>query len=510
MAYAQRQWQPKEEFKPVKATDSMSGPQQFMAGMGKGFVDLGRGAGQMLGLVDQRSIDEAKAQDADLMGTGAGLTGNIAGNLAGALPAALIPGANTVLGAGAVGGALGALQPTATGESRLRNAVVGGATGGAAQYGLGKAAQYATNRLANKTAEGAAQASQNSVRDAALQSAREADLVVPPVQANPSVLNRLAEGYAGKISTAQGASIKNQPKLDALIKSDLGIPANKPVTPELLEGIRSEAGKAYEAVKKAGKLPADEQFVAEINALGGAEYAAVVRDVPELANAGIGNLTKALDKAEFDSATAVSLIKKLRRDAKVNYKNRADPDKLALADAQSSAAEALENLAERTLTARGMPEAVQNLRAARVKIAQTHMAEDALDAGTGSFAAQPYAKAFDAGKPLGPGAKRVGQFANTFPKAAQEIKSSMPGVSPLDYAAVGGISAATGIPSLLAGVIGRPLVRSGLLSGAYQRGMAGPQHYGPGLLTKAAPNVLEELERLGLGGLLGGSVYAPQ
>ena len=103
------------------------GVSRFLAGTGKAFADLGRGAGQFVGAVDRQDVEESRKRDAPLMKTGAGLSGNIAGNVAALLPTALIPGANTYAGAAAIGAASGALQPsTSTGET-LKNVALGGA-----------------------------------------------------------------------------------------------------------------------------------------------------------------------------------------------------------------------------------------------------------------------------------------------------------------------------------------------------------------------------------------------
>lgn len=116
-------------------TEGVSGFDKFLAGAGKGFVDIGRGAGQRLGLVSEQDIARSRALDAPLMATGAGLAGNIAGNVAAFAPAAMVPGANTMAGAAALGGITGALAPTAEGESVLGNAALG-AGGGMAAQGL--------------------------------------------------------------------------------------------------------------------------------------------------------------------------------------------------------------------------------------------------------------------------------------------------------------------------------------------------------------------------------------
>lgn len=130
-------------------TESMSTADKFFAGVGKGMTDIARGTGQLFGLVDQSSIDEAKRLDAPLMNTRAGTVGNVAGNVATALPAAFIPGANAAVGATMIGGGMGALQPVATGESRLEN-TLWGAGAGLAGFGLGKLANKAVSAAAKR------------------------------------------------------------------------------------------------------------------------------------------------------------------------------------------------------------------------------------------------------------------------------------------------------------------------------------------------------------------------
>jgi hypothetical protein len=141
------------EEKAADPTEGMSGTGKFFAGMGKAFVDTKRAVDQMttgvglggaepsqeyLDAEAQRSakiqadIDESRRLDAPLMETGAGLVGNIAGKVAVAAPTALIPGANTIVGGALIGAGQGAVEPTATGESRLTNAGTGVLFGGGA------------------------------------------------------------------------------------------------------------------------------------------------------------------------------------------------------------------------------------------------------------------------------------------------------------------------------------------------------------------------------------------
>jgi hypothetical protein len=152
-------------------TSDMSTTQRTLAGVGKGMTDIVRGTGQrlregaelisppskglgdlitgnqgksfadFLGLPTQADIDETKRLDAPLMNTTAGTVGNIAGQAALSLPLAFVPSANTYAGSGIVGSLLGAVQPTATGESVGTNIIGGGLGGVAGKYIGDKAGQ---------------------------------------------------------------------------------------------------------------------------------------------------------------------------------------------------------------------------------------------------------------------------------------------------------------------------------------------------------------------------------
>lgn len=110
-------------------TEGMSGFDKFAAGAGKAVADMGRGVGQVLGMVSQQDIDEAKARDKALMDTGAGMAGNFAGTVAALAPAAFIPGAGTVGGAAAIGGLQGALLTPGGLVDRAKAALFGAGAG---------------------------------------------------------------------------------------------------------------------------------------------------------------------------------------------------------------------------------------------------------------------------------------------------------------------------------------------------------------------------------------------
>lgn len=121
-----------EDFGQQSANPTESRPgtgDNFLAGVGKGFVDLGRGIGQAVGLVSREDVAKARELDRPLAQTRGGFWGNVAGAAAPAVLTAAIPGANTVTGAGLIGAGLGYLQPSTSTRETLTNTGVGGAAG---------------------------------------------------------------------------------------------------------------------------------------------------------------------------------------------------------------------------------------------------------------------------------------------------------------------------------------------------------------------------------------------
>lgn len=130
MEFAQKQFgQQKPAQEPAyDPTEGMNTGEKLLAGVGQGMTDLYYGVGQRLGKIDQATIDEKKRLDAPLKKTTAGAIGGVGGRVALGLPAVLIPGANTLVGAGVIGSIQGAAEPTSQDESVLKNMLIGGAS----------------------------------------------------------------------------------------------------------------------------------------------------------------------------------------------------------------------------------------------------------------------------------------------------------------------------------------------------------------------------------------------
>lgn len=465
---------------PADQTAGMSTTQKALAGAGKAFSDVYQGLTQLesrlpsvlqspvrraVGLTKQpeqidAEINETRRLDAPLMNTTAGKVGNVAGNIAVAAPTAFIPGVNTTVGAGLVGASQGFIQPVAEGDSRALNTVLGGVLGAGGQ----KVGQAVGNKISSAIEARKLAQAQNAGRDSMLAGAKEAGYVVPPSSVNPSALNSTLEGLAGKIKTGQLASQKNQNVTNSLVRKALGVADDQPITPELLTGIRRQAGEAYEAIKGVGRVQADDEFFKALDDIAG-KYQGAAKDFPELADTGVLNLVENLKKADFDAGSAIDLTKVLRESADKAYRAG---DK-GLGAANKRAADAIEGVLERHLERIKAPgDLLVAFREARQAIAKTYSVESALNKVTGNIDARKLAKQLEKGKPLTGSLKQAAEFAGAFPKAAQEVKESMPAVSPLDFIGSAIASAASGNPSPLLWLVGRPAVRSGILSAPYQ------------------------------------------
>lgn len=124
------------ENKPNDPTEGMSPLDTTVAGFGKAFMDLYGGGKQLLGLKSRTEVDEDRRLAAPLMNTAGGRAGNVAGNIAAFAPVALIPGVNTVVGAGLAGAGMGAIQPVGENDSRLSNIATGAALNAAFPAGI--------------------------------------------------------------------------------------------------------------------------------------------------------------------------------------------------------------------------------------------------------------------------------------------------------------------------------------------------------------------------------------
>jgi len=482
-----------------------------LAGVGKQFVDLGHGLRQALPAAvpitgPHGSISDAAARqtvehgrhgyadvaagrvrDQPLMDTTAGTVGNVIGGIATSAPAMMIPGAATPLGSTAIGAGLGAAQPSTSPQETALNTAAGGALGLAGQQ-LGSAI---------KPKAGVPRTP--SVSDEALAEGQRLGYVVPPATSNRTFGNKMLEGFAGKLSTGQAASVKNQAVTNSIVQQEFGLPEGAQLTHDTLAGVRAAESPHYEAVKAVNGIQFGADYERELANLT-KESNVISKDLPDykhVASDEITQLVKSLKPVNgtMDGPTAVELTKSLRAQAQayeVSASRGGNPTDRALARAYRGASEAVENAMVDHLTNIGQPELATNLDNARRTIAKSYSVEAALD-GAGNVDATKLGKQLIRGKPLSGNLESVANFANAFPKAARVMtKESVPGMSPLDYAAAGTAAFASHNPLPLALAPTRWAARSAMLSDAVN-----PTIARPGGVSALIPNQVKNSVRIG-------------
>lgn len=304
--------------------------------------------------------------------------------------------------------------------------------------------------------------SDTAVRDATLKAGQDVGLRVPPSTTNPSGLNRALETIGGKVATAQDASTKNQKVFNELARKALDLKDDTPLTPEMLSGMRAEAGKAYQEVRKIGSIPTDTPFRAALAKLTRTSKNAS-RSFPGLGKSEIDDVVSSLNQKSFDSGDAIDAISILRDNASKAYSSG---DK-ALGRSYREASGVLEDMIERHLARTGASGSLNALRSARQLIAKTYSVENALNSSTGNIIASKLASQLSKGKPLSGELKLAAQFAQAFPKAAQQIIDSG-SVRNTDLIVAGGTAALSQKYQYLLYPFLRQAVRAGMLSKAGQ------------------------------------------
>jgi hypothetical protein len=426
-------------------TSTTALPLNIATGVAKAPAGVGQALSKLMGsnasdvpvnMINQ--IEKGTQAQMGGMGQAASQIGSIVGQAAPFMAGGTIgqiPSFAQKVGTGARAGVLSGLAtPEETGlnqqdfmQAKGQNMALQGGIGGAFPI-----AGAGVSKLADMV-RGAKMSPQMNV---AIEKAREASYTVPPTQAGGGVVNRLLEGVAGKISTLQEASVRNQSITDKLAKKSLGLSEDAVLTPDLIKSIRSDAGKAYEDLKLSGTVKTSPKFIQALDNIKPYQDAMqAAKDFPdELANPIIKTIDS-LKRPNFDVNSAVSKINVLRNDADIAFRK----GDTALAKANKDASQVLENTIENHLANTKQTDLLDKFRQARQTIAKTYEVEKAMNATTGTVNAQKLAARLQAKKPLSGELKDIAEFGQAFPKASQtpERIGGTIGISPLDATAAG-------------------------------------------------------------------------
>jgi hypothetical protein len=431
------------------------------------------------------------------------------GGAIGAIPSYVNAAKNIGTGV-AMGGASALATPEEVGmtpeqfrEAKNKNIAIQGAIGGAFP---------AAGEIGSRIASLLRGTKQTPQMTTAIENARDIGYTMPPTQAGGGIVSRALEGLAGKASTAQAASIKNQEITNKLATKSLGLPEDTVLSPEVIKNVRDVAGKAYDKISNTGEIITTdayskaldkiiEPFMQTAKAFPDAEISPVVKQIAGLRS------------KSFDAGAAVEKIKQLRTAADDAYRTGSTE----IGKANKDAAKALEDAVEKHLEAIYSPGLLKEFKDARQLIAKTYTVENAMNKTTGTVDAKKLADRLQRGKPMSEELKQIAQFGQAFPKAIQtpeRIGGSI-GISPLDYTVAG----VTGGASLLGGedkatsgalglatLLARPGARRIALSNPVQNRLA-QQATSPSAVRQALPSPQEarQLAKMLLMQRLGGT-----
>lgn len=462
MEVARSQWKLPKDYKAMSApvavdpTEDMSVGGKLLAGAGKAFYDIGQGGAQLVGKGESpEELRNRREADKPLMATGAGMTGNIGANVLAAIPTAAIPGANTAVGAGLIGGVLGMLQPTESMGERAANTALGGAlsAGGQAAFGAVARRLGAGPKVVAPT-----------IRDQTFKEGIEAGYTVPPSAVTDSFIGRRLESVAGKAALGQESAIRNQPVTNKLAAKAASLLPDEQISLTTLKAARERLSKPYQEIASVSPLAKN-----------------------------------ALEQWREANKQAQAWYKAYERLPLPSLQNKAEKFKQSAAFA--------EQLMENEAIKSGRNDLIPALKAARVAIAKNFDVERALNLGSGEIDASVIGRALDTGKPMTGELATIGKFQQAFrPYMREGGLVPTPGVSYTDAgmsALLGTIGASAHGP---AGVVagGLPLLRSPvrnmLLSRAVQESLIAPQ--GPGRINQIAARMLPE-ESARLAGRIG-------
>jgi hypothetical protein len=296
------------------------------------------------------------------------------------------------------------------------------------------------------------------------------------------------QSAAGSPKVHQEFSRENEEPIDRLAKLALAVHPSEELTPEVLERIKTDAYKPYDAVRKLGRYKMDDaeyaEYMKDIDAAGG-RFASRGEDFGGSRFPEIDAEKNPYRTRSFDAGSALDEMRTLRNLSRQNLKQY-NPPANALGYTQREIASALERRLDAFAAKSGQPQLVAQLKAAREKLAKISNVEDSMGAG-GHVRADDLKRMMDAGVPLTDSLKTIAVTAKNFPKDVQHMASrgEQGDWSVVDFL-LGGSGIISGHPAISGLALARPISRWSLRTEGAQKAMiAGLRKPPPSPINKA-------------------------
>lgn len=320
----------------------------------------------------------------------------------------------------------------------------------------------------------------NAPKNDLLHTLRTANIKIAPSEQGGS-LGQAVQSATGKAKLEREIAGHNEERVDAMMRADLHLNDDVPITEDTLQHVIDEKSRSYEVLAKTGRVTADDHYINSVIDAG-KKYQDVAIDFPDAARPELESLRGKYLERDFTARGAIDAMRQLRSDATKNLRNY-DPEKNAIGITQRDIANALEEQLERHAEKLGSPNLVNELRESRRMIAKAITVGDALNKATGHVSAESLATLADK-KPLDGNMKLVADAFRAFPKSMQSAKYGKEGpFSVVDYllGAGGYLSHPVGAAALVA----RPAARAVLKATA----KAKPKEYKRGHISKSIEKV---------------------
>ena len=358
---------------------------------------------------------------------------------------------------------------------------------GIAKYGglLADKAQTKLGEVKNSLAD---KAKANALEDVAFKDAKSAGYKFAPSEASPGMVNNLLEGIAGKGKTQQSVSIDNTAVTNGLIRKELGLSNDVPLSIESYQAVRAKYSPAYDALRNTGTVNADAGYMKALNDIK-APFENSAKSFPNAKPNPIINEINSLKENSFSASGAVDMIGELRGLSDKAFKQSDG----TMGRSYRKAAQAIDDQLSRHLNTSKQPQSlIDDYHLAREKIAQSYVAQKATDLRSGNVIPSKIGEMAKRGDYLTGGLKTIGQATN-FEKSLQAKSKigGVPSIAPAEAGMGGALAAikhnplytlASAVPAAMRGII---------TSDIYQKYMVKPPTYNPSLLQSALPSIYQ-------------------
>lgn len=395
------------------------------------------------------------------------------------------------------------LPPTLGGAGIPLNAMVGPATTQGINA-LGKAAQPVVQAIEKPLAQRAARIQEakiaksyeNATKIDAAQAAQRIGAALNPAESNPNLRNTLKSVVGGTADIDKRLSEHNVVEITKRVREDLGVPLEKKLDADAIDAALNEASAPYQVVREMPVLNPTDDVVATLDSLK-KRSTAINKGRVEKVNALVDDVISEISEGKT-GASVLDDIRQLRAEANSVYKQRdkgINPPKdieIKEADARMAIANAYEQMIDANVTD---PKLLDEIRAARVRMAQIYDHARALDYGTNTVDPSTYAKMLNdrKGNMTGLGAD-IGAVAANYPNV---VNASADPLKIAPRITRGGLGATAG--ALVAGPVGMVIGGAGgyvagaasakrMMSPKYQAANAIPKDYRPPANTMTPQN----------------------